>query len=90
MDMIPVLVTTEHRGVFGGLVPQDQDFTARTIRLERARMAIYWGTTRGVMELAESGPTSKSKISAEATIEALHDVTAIMRIADEAWAKWQR
>ena len=86
--MTPVLVTTKHRGVFGGLVPKDQDMNARTVRLENARMAIYWGTTKGVMELAHTGPTSKSRISAPATIEALHDVTAIMQITDKAWELW--
>jgi len=86
--MKPVMVTTAHRGVFAGLVPDNQDMVARTVRLEDARMAIYWGTTRGVMELADTGPTEESRISAPATIEALHDVTAIFAVTDEAWAKW--
>ena len=83
-----VLVTTQHRGVFAGLVPADQDMTARTMALSAAKMAIYWGTTKGVMQLAETGPTSKSRISAAADIPALHDVTAIFTITDKAWAKW--
>ena len=86
--MKSVMVCTQHRGVFGGLVPDDQDLNARTVRLLDARMAIKFGTTRGVMELAHTGPTSNSKISAPATIEALHDVTAIISITDEAWARW--
>lgn len=88
MEMKPVLVTTQHRGVFAGLVPADQDMTARTISMKDARMAIYWGTTKGVMQLAETGPTSKSKISAPADIPALHDITAIFAVTDAAWAKW--
>ena len=86
--MKPVLVTTQHRGVFAGLVPDDQDMTARTLALKSARMAIYWGTTRGVMQLAETGPTEKSRISASADIPALHDVTAIFDITKGAWSKW--
>ena len=86
--MKPVLVTTQHRGVFAGLVPDDQDMTARTLALQSARMAIYWGTTRGVMQLAETGPTEKSRISASADIPALHDVTAIFDITEGAWIKW--
>lgn len=85
--MKPVLITTQHRGVFAGLVPDDQDMTARTVALKSARMFIYWGTTKGVMELAETGPTEKSRISATADIPALHDVTAIFTITPEAWAK---
>jgi hypothetical protein len=86
--MKPVLVTTAHRGVFAGLVPVEQDMNARTLALTNAKMAISWGTTRGVMELAQTGPTSKSRISAPADIPALHDVTAIFAITTEAWEKW--
>lgn len=85
----PVLVTTEHRGVFAGLIEDDQDLTARSMPLKSAKMAIYWGTTKGVMELANVGPNSKSKISLEADIPMLHGVTAIFDITEEAWAKWQ-
>ena len=85
---IPVLVTTEHRGVFAGLVPADQDMTARTMALQSARMAIYWATKRGVAELAEIGPNEKSRIGAPADIAALHDITAVMLITDKAWEKW--
>ena len=85
---IPVLVTTKHRGVFAGLVPADTDLNAPTLSLTEARMAIYWGTTNGVMELAETGPTGKSRISAKADVPILHDVTAVFRITDAAWEKW--
>ncbi|MCI5040055.1 MAG: hypothetical protein MRY81_10260 [Donghicola eburneus] len=87
--MKPVLITTKHRGVFAGLVPDDQDMTALSMPLKSARMAIYWGTTKGVMQLAETGPTSKSKISATADVPMLNDITAIFAITDEAWSKWQ-
>lgn len=86
--MKPVLVTTQHRGVFAGLVPDDQDMNVRTIALKNARMAIYFGTTKGVLELAHTGPTAKSRISAPADIPALHDITAIADITEDAWAKW--
>lgn len=89
-DLIPILVTTQHRGVFGGLVPADQDMAATTMALRDCRMAIYWGTTKGVAELAHTGPTEKSRIGAPADVDALHDITAVMRITDEAWEKWNR
>ena len=57
----PVIVCTEHRGVFFG---HAEDTTGDVIHLTGAKMAIYFGTTRGVMELAQTGPTPKSKISA--------------------------
>ncbi len=84
----PVLVTTAHRGVFAGLIPADADLTQKTLALKSARMAIYWGTTKGLMQLADTGPTGTSKISAPADIPVLHDVTGVFAITDAAWAKW--
>jgi len=87
--MKPVLVTTEYRGVFAGLILNDADMTARAMPIKDAKMAIYWGTTKGVMELCESGPTSKSKISSKADIPMLHGITAVFEISPEAWKKWE-
>jgi hypothetical protein len=54
-----------------------------------AKMAIRWGTTDGVMQLAATGPTSNSRISAKADIPMLRDVAAIFAITPEAWDKWE-
>lgn len=86
----PILVTTKHRGVFAGLVPDGTDISTPTLALTEARMAIRFGTMRGVMELCETGPTKSSRISAPADIPALHDVTAVFDITPEAWAEWQK
>lgn len=83
---VPVIVCTENRGVFFGYTA---DLNADPIVLSRARMAIYWGTTRGVMELAETGPTSKSKISARADIPRLPKVTAVFAVHPSAVEKWE-
>ncbi len=80
----PVIVCTEHRGVFFGYA---NDTKGSEIELKRARMAIAFGTTRGVMELAETGPTRNSKVSARADID-VRKVTAVFEvtpIAAEAW-----
>lgn len=87
--MKPVLITTEYRGVFAGLIDDNQDLSARAMPLKEARMAIYWGTTKGVMELCDTGPTSKSRISAVADIPMLHGVTAVFALSEGAWSKWQ-
>lgn len=84
-ELRPVIVTTEYRGVFFGY---SADTTGDVIRLSDARMAIYWGTTRGVMELAHTGPTSKSKISAPADIE-VRRVTAVFEVTPNAAAAWR-
>lgn len=81
----PVIVCTEHRGVFYGLA---SDTSGQTVHLKGARMAISFGTTRGVMELADTGPTSRSKISARADIE-VRKVTAVFEVTEEAAKKWE-
>lgn len=85
----PVLVTTKHRGVFFGWVAADGDLAKPTLALQSARMAIRWGTTRGVAQLAETGPTSASKIGAKADLPVLHDVTAVWDVTDQAVVAWE-
>lgn len=81
----PVIVCTEHRGVFFGYAT---DTTGDPIHLRRSRMAIYFGTTRGILELAETGPTAKSRISARADIE-VRKITAVFEVTPEASRKWE-
>lgn len=81
----PVIVCTQHRGVFFGYT---KDTDGDRIKLRAARMAIYWGTSRGVMELAEVGPNPNSKISARADIE-LRDITAVFEVTAPAVDKWE-
>ena len=83
------LITTQHRGVFAGEIADEQDLSAKAMPVRAARMAIRFGTTKGLMQLAETGPTVDSRISAPADIPMLHDITAVFAITDEAWAKWQ-
>lgn len=80
----PVLVCTEYRGVFFGYAG---DTSGDTVRLRDARMALYWGTERGVMQLAETGPTSKSKISAKADCD-LRKVTSVFEVTPDAEKVW--
>lgn len=81
----PVIVTTEHRGVFFGYAG---DTKGAVIDLKRARMAISFGTTRGLMELAETGPTSQSKVSARADLE-VRKVTAVFEVSEAAAKAWE-
>jgi hypothetical protein len=82
----PVIVCTEHRGVFFGYSSCKSG--DEIVHLKKARMAIYFGTTKGVMQLAETGPTSSSKISARADLE-LRKVTCVMEVTKAAAAKWE-
>jgi len=87
MDKKAVLVTTKHRGVFFGYI-DPETLTNSTVALTDARMAIRWGTTQGVQQLAATGPTDSSKIGAACPIPALHDVTAVFAVSKEAQEKW--
>ena len=84
MEKRPVIICTEHRGVFFGYASET---SGDTINLTDARMAIAFGTTKGVMQLAETGPTELSKISAKADIE-VRKVTAVFEVSPEAKVKW--
>ena len=83
----PVIVCTSHRGVFFGYSTCASG--DEIVHLKRARMAIYFGTTKGVMQLAETGPTTSSKISARADLE-LRAVTCVMEVTPAAAAAWEK
>ena len=82
-----VLVTTEHRGVFfGTLKSESKEYAV----LEGARCAIYFGTTRGFLELADTGPTDSSKIGSEVAQLKLYDITSITLVSDKAAEAWRK
>ena len=81
-----VLVTTEYRGVFAGHLESEKD---RLAILTDARCAIYWATTKGLLELAAIGPNVKSKIGSTAPRITLHSVTSITDCTPEAVAAWK-
>lgn len=81
----PVIVCTEYRGVFFGYA---KETNGDVIQLTGARMAIRWGTDKGVMQLANTGPTSTSLISARASIE-VRKVTAVFEVTPVAAAAWE-
>ena len=87
--MKPVLVTTEHRGVFGGLVEDGYDTTTipDEIFLRDARMAIRFSDGDGVLGLCDEGPRN-SLISAAAPELTLNKITAIAAISGKAWERW--
>ena len=85
-----ILITTARRGVWYAQVEDNKDLTPTTlIDLKNCRMAIYWGTTKGIHQLCETGPTEKSRISTIADIPVLHEVTAVFTVTDQAAAAWK-
>lgn len=84
-----ILVTTAQRGVWFAQVPEEMDLTTTTLSgLRNCRMAIYWGTTKGIHQLCETGPTESSRISSPADILILHNVTAVFSVTETAAKKW--
>ena len=79
----PLLVTTEHRGVFFGYgVP---DILQQTITLTDARMVVYWSQDmRGVTGLASIGPSKTCRVSHPVPVLYLTGVTALMECTDDA------
>jgi hypothetical protein len=84
-NLRPVIVCTVHKGVFFGYAA---DTSGRDVKLKDSRMAIYWGTDRGVMQLAATGPTSRSKMSVAADSD-IRDVTAVFEVKPEALKAWE-
>lgn len=86
----PVIVTTEHRGVFFGYAT---DTTGETITLVRGRNCLYWDVgTRGFLGLASAGPNSKCRVgpAADITLRAITSVVEVSEAAAKAWesAPW--
>lgn len=87
-ELKPLVVTTQHRGVFFGFgIPTD----APTIRLEQARMCVYWDAqVAGVVGLAAKGPNSKCRVTGAAPSITLRDVTSVMETTLEAQESWEK
>lgn len=86
---IPLVVTTAHRGVFFGYgVPGDRD--KDTIRLERARMCVYWSQDmKGVLGLAAIGPTKSCRVGPPVPAITLRDVTSVMEATEDTAKAWE-
>lgn len=85
--LIPLVVTTAHKGVFFGYgIPTSE----KTIRIERAQMCIHWSAdVKGITGLAANGPTKSCRIGPPAPAIYLQEVTAVMEVTDEAAKKWE-
>jgi hypothetical protein len=83
----PLLVTTVHKGVFFGY---GQLTTEKIIRLERARMAVYWSAdVKGVLGLANCGPKADCRIGPAVPAITLQDVTAVVEVSEAAAKAWE-
>lgn len=93
-DARPVLVTTEHRGVFFGYATEINE-TERFVKLERQRNCIQWRGLKGFLDLTVTGPTAACRVGPAAKSGTLYKVTGIWDVepaAVDAWenAPWAR
>lgn len=86
-----ILVTTAHRGVFFGYVPEETDLTQTILKLERARLCVFWSSEiRGFMGLSVTGPNKNCKIGPAAKSITLQSITSILECTDEAIKNWEK
>jgi hypothetical protein len=82
----PVIVTTEHRGVFFGYA---DDTDGEVIKLKDARLCSYWSSDmKGFMGLASAGPSKSCRIGEPADIT-LRNITSVLEVTPEAVKKWE-
>lgn len=85
----PVLVTTEHRGVFFGWIDPTEKTNKLSVTLKKCRNCIRWAASvGGFLGLASKGPDQNCTIGTEAPSVILHDVTSVSDVTDEAAKKW--
>ena len=83
----PVVVTTEHRGVFFGYL--DGDRAADAMELSQAQMCVFWSSSvHGVLGLAATGPDRNCRVTPPVPSITLHKVTAVMDATEEASQAW--
>jgi hypothetical protein len=89
-ERVPVLVTTEWRGVFFGYIDAFPETTPAEITLHKAQMATYWSAeTHGVFGLAADGPRAGCRIGPPVARKLLNKVTSVTECSPEAVAAWE-
>lgn len=88
--MVPILVTTDKRGVFFGRVAEFPEAIPTEVELADARMCVYWSTAEhGVFGLAVAGPGKDCRIGPAVTKLRLNGVTSIALCTPEAAERWE-
>ena len=94
-DLIPILVTTEFRGVFFGYVTRGDGLMPRIpenreITLMNARNCVHWTKeVKGVFGLAANGPVNGCRVGHAVKAIALCGVTSITVCTEAAAERWE-
>lgn len=85
----PVMVTTEHRGVFFGYI-NGEKVKDSSITIKRARCCVYWSSdVRGFMGLAATGPNKSCRVGPAVPSLMLTKVTAVVECTPESAKAWE-
>ena len=85
----PVLVTTQHRGVFFGYLTSEP--SKEKVTIAKCRNVTYWdAATKSFLGLAATGPTKQCRVSAAAGSDStLFDITGVFVCTPEAVEKFE-
>lgn len=87
MEKRAVVICTDKRGVFFGYTT---DIPGETMKLERARMCLYWpASQKGVLGLAADGPHKGARVS-QAVDGEFFGITCVLSCTDEAESAWEK
>lgn len=87
--MKPVLITTEHRGVFFGYMDSGDDLPA-SVKLKNSRNVVYWDATRhGFLGLASMGPSDKCRIGPAAPPATFFAISCVVDVSEDAVKKFE-
>lgn len=78
----PVIVTTAHRGVFFGLLAEDNG--KDSVVLTEARNVLEWTGRRGFLGMSAHGPEKGSRLGSTASRITLYDITGVADCTPEA------
>jgi len=84
-----VIVTTDCKGVYHGTLV-DHDHMHATCYLAKANMIATWGTSAGVDELADTGPTDRSDVCAMVQLIWINRLTSVVLCSEDAIKKWEK
>lgn len=83
----PVLVTTQHRGVFFGYYAKS--LKNGTVTLTEARNCLYWSADmHGFLGLAVHGPSASCRVGPAVSSLTLTDVTSVSDVTAAAEKRW--
>ncbi len=90
MSRKPVLITTQHRGVFFGYIEPGTENDDPITVTEKQMCTYYSKAMRGVFGLAVHGPDKDCKIGPPVKEAKIKNITSVVECTDEAAKNWKK